>query len=273
MAELFQTYEEEFKSNTDSLYANIARVPSCPLAERDKVVALVKEKLLDAEDSVDGMGIACRGAKEESEMLPRLKAYRQELDDLKKQFQRAQQALNKRDLLGDDEHDFGKTSAEHRALFGAERDTMALMESGNDLILQATRETLEIEEVAMGVMQDLSEQRTVMERFKARAAHFLTFRVCLTCGLFVLQDRLADINEGLDKAGRLMQEMMKRICGNKLMMALVIFLLVGGIVAIVWLRFFASLSWSSGGGSVNTTAVPAANRTRVLLEAAVKRKA
>jgi hypothetical protein len=169
MAELFQTYEEEFKSNTDSLYASIARVPSCPVAERDKLVAQVKEKLMDAEDSVDGMGIACRGAKEESEMLPRLKAYRQELDDLKKQFQRAQQALNKRDLLGDDEHDFSKTSAEHRALFGAERDTMALMESGNDIILQATRDTMEIEEVAMGVMQDLSEQRTAMERFKVKA--------------------------------------------------------------------------------------------------------
>ncbi len=228
--ELFETYEEEFKSNTDALYASIARLPSCVGAECDKLVATVKEKLLDAEDSVDGMGIACRGAKEESELLPRLKSYRSELDDLKKQFQRAQQALSKRDLLGPDEHDFGSASAEHRALFGGGRgDAAALMESGNDIILQARRDTLEMEDVAMGVMRDLTEQRSVMERFK---------------------DRLADINEGLDKAGKIMQEMMKRVCGNKALLALVVVLLLGGIVAIVWLRFFPPISSSSASTTV-----------------------
>lgn len=67
--------------------------------------------------------------------------------------------------MGDD-YDFGSSSAEHRALFGGQSDAAALMESSNDLILQATRDTLEIEEVASRVMQDLVEQRSAMERFK-----------------------------------------------------------------------------------------------------------
>lgn len=143
------------------------------------------------------------------------------------------QALNKRDLLGE-EHDFGSASAEHRALFGGQSDAAALMESGNDIILQATRDTLEMEEVAGRVMEDLVSQRSALERFK---------------------DRLADINEGLDKAGKLMQEMMRRICGNKAMMALVMLILIAGIAGVVWLRFFSpfgSSSTSSGGS--NTTA-------------------
>ena len=234
MADLFATYEEEFKTTTDSLYASIARIPSVTSAgsERDKLIGSVREKLLDAEDSVDGMGIACRGAKEESEMLPRLKAYRAELEDLKNQFQKSQQALNKRLLLGEDEHDF---SAEHRALFngGAGSGDAALLieSSSNDIILQATRDAMEMEDVAARVLEDLSEQRTAMERFK---------------------DRLADINAGLDKAGKLMQDMMRRVCGNKVMMAAVILILIGGIVVIVWLRFFPPAFFSSGGGGSNT---------------------
>ena len=97
-------------------------------------------------------------------VLIAVQAYRAEQDDLKKQFQRALQALNKRDLMGDD-HDFG-ASAEHRALFGGQSDAAALMQSSNDLILQATRDTLEMEDVASRVMQDLVEQRSALERFK-----------------------------------------------------------------------------------------------------------
>jgi hypothetical protein len=132
--------------------------------------------------------------------------------------------------MGDD-HDFG-VSAEHRALFGGQSDAHALMESGNDLILQATRDTIEMEDVAARVMEDLVVQRSVMERFK---------------------DRLADINEGLDKAGKLMQEMMKRICGNKVMMSLVVLILIGGIAAIIWLRFFPPFSSHNGGIDYNST--------------------
>jgi hypothetical protein len=123
---------------------------------------------------------------------------------------------------------------------------------------------MEIEEVAMGVMQDLSEQRTAMERFKVKAK-----RENLKSFVFshFFQDRLADINEGLDKAGRLMQEMMKRICGNKLMMALVIFILLGGIVAIVWLRFFSHFTWGSGSGATNSTSANG-NATQTLMTVA-----
>lgn len=33
------------------------------------------EKLMDADDAVDGMGIACRGAKDENEILPRMQVW------------------------------------------------------------------------------------------------------------------------------------------------------------------------------------------------------
>ncbi len=47
---------------------------------------------------------------------------------------------------------------------------------------------------------------------------------------------------------------MKRICGNKVMMALVMLILVAGIGAIIWLRFFSSIGTSSNGGAgVNAT--------------------
>jgi hypothetical protein len=178
-------------------------------------------------------------------MLPRLKEYRNELQDLRKQFERAQHSINPnaaRELLGDD--DFG-TSNEHRALFGGQNETAALMESSNDLILQATRETLEIEDVAMQVMSDLSDQRSVMEKFK---------------------DRLNDINESLDTAGKKMQEIMKRLCGNKAMMVIVMLLLIGGIIAIIWLRFFPPWTGVAGEGSNVTTTMATARGIRATLE-------
>jgi hypothetical protein len=63
MSELFLTYEEEYKATTESLYALIAKVPTIQASERDRMVGSIKEKLLDVEDAVDGMGIACRGAR------------------------------------------------------------------------------------------------------------------------------------------------------------------------------------------------------------------
>ena len=158
--ELFQTYEEEWTANTQGLEEQIAQVPTLSGKERDSLVKTIRERLLDAEDSVDGMGIACRGTKEDKDLAARLKTYRSELDEFKGSLQRSQHAINpnaQRDLLGGDEHDFG-TSAEHRALFGGQNETQSLMSAGDDLILQATRDTLEIEETAMQVMQDLSDQ-------------------------------------------------------------------------------------------------------------------
>lgn len=152
-------------------------------------------------------------------MAAKLKAYRTQLDELKRSMQRSQHAINpnaQRELFGRGEHDFDD-SVEHRALFGGQNEAQSLMASSNDMILQATRDTLEIEETAMQVMQDLSDQRSVMEKF---------------------QDRLQDINESLDRAGRVMQEIMKRLCGNKAMMALVIIILIVGVIAVIWLRFF-----------------------------------
>ena len=70
------------------------------------------------------------------------------------------------------------------------------------------------------------------------------------------QDRLNDINESLDSAGRLMQQMMRRLCGNKAMMAVAILILIGGVIAIIWLRFFPP--WADIVGHGNTTSTTAA---------------
>lgn len=56
-----------------------------------------------------------------------------------------------------------------------------------------------------------------------------------------------DINASLDTAGRLMQSIMKRIWGNKLILGFVMLLLVAGLVCIVWLRFFPP--WEHGGAA------------------------
>ena len=110
------------------------------------------------------------------------------------------------------------------------------MESTDDVIYQARRDAVEMEETAIRVMEDLHQQRTTMERFK---------------------ERLADINASLDRAGKLMQEMMRRLCGNKFILYFVIFLLLGGIVMIIWLRFFPP--WHSS-DTPNAT-VPPSNTT------------
>jgi hypothetical protein len=49
-----------------------------------------------------------------------------------------------------------------------------------------------------------------------------------------------------------MQEMMRRICGNKFLMALVMLILVAGIVGVIWLRFFSPFG-SSSSSSANAT--------------------
>ena len=169
-------------------------------------------------------------------MLTKLKTYRAALEDYQKMLQQAIHAVNpnaQQELFGDS-HDFGGTGAEHRALFGAgQSEAQAIMEASNDLILQATRDTLEIEETAMHVMEDLSDQRSTMEKFR---------------------DRIQDINASLDRAGQLMQEMLKRLCGNKVLMAIVVVILFAGVVMVIWLRFFPPWEVASAGSNQTTTA-------------------
>ncbi len=68
----------------------------------------------------------------------------------------------------------------------------------------------------------------------------------------------AGINASLDTAGALMQGMMKRIWGNKIVLGFVMVVLVGGIVAVIFLRFF--YPW--GASSSTATTAPATNTSR-----------
>jgi hypothetical protein len=138
----------------------------------------------------------------------------------------------KNELFGDFEPD--DVISDHKALFSGEdkrQDSQRLLQSTDASINEATRSLFEAEQTGMQVMENLHEQRTVMERFK---------------------ERLQAINGSLDDAGKLMHGMMKRIWGNKLILGFVGFLLIGGMVVIIWLRFFPP--WSDIAPTTTTSA-------------------
>jgi len=70
--------------------------------------------------------------------------------------------------------------------------------------------------VGAGIMTNLEDQRTTMER-----------------GL----DRLKGINDKITRSSRILTGMARRVKTNKLIMALIVLVLLGAIALIVWLKW------------------------------------
>lgn len=114
--------------------------------------------------------------------------------------------------------DLATTSGDHRAAVA--RDTERLRHT-TDVIKDALRVAGETEQIGRDSMQQLHTQHEEIEnsRLKLRA-----------------------VDQSLATAGRLMRGMKRRIMTNKLISMLIALILLGGIILIVWLKWFDSSS-------------------------------
>jgi len=226
--DLFANYEQDFVDTLNNLQSLLQNMPNLTADQRLNEIKKADKDIRDAEDTLQSMNLNARnvpgptGAK----LQAKIKDYEADLARMKKDIRRSEQQANElaaRESLMGGGAVIGDMSVSmdqrERLLNNNER----LQRSSQHLktALITAEETIQ---VGAGIMQNLEEQRTTMER-----------------GL----DRLRGINDKITRSGRILSGMARRVATNKLIMALIVLVLLGAIALIIWLKWFRKTDDSS----------------------------
>eukprot|EP01090_Pellita_catalonica_P001725 TRINITY_DN11475_c0_g1_i1.p1 TRINITY_DN11475_c0_g1~~TRINITY_DN11475_c0_g1_i1.p1 ORF type:complete len:262 (-),score=36.88 TRINITY_DN11475_c0_g1_i1:158-847(-) len=195
----------------------------------------VEDEISSAEALLHSMGLQARSlpATERSSKQATVKRHRQELQDLQTALRRAHVAFTNKKNRADLFDSANDTELQVASMESRERlvSTTYQMEKNNHK-MQEIHETIgEIEVTATEIMENLDEQRNMMQR---------------------MLDSLRGVNDLLSNARGIMNRMTRRALCNRMVMVVIILVLVLTIGLVVYFRFF----YSSGGSSTNNSSPP-----------------
>jgi vesicle transport through interaction with t-SNAREs protein 1 len=226
--DLFSNYEQDFVDTLNALQNLLQDMPSLTADQRLEKIRKADRDIKDAEDTLQSMNLNARNVPgpQGAKLQTRIREYEGELAKVKKDIKRSEQQANelaaRESLMGGSAvlTDMSVSlDQRERLLNNQER-----MQRGSNQLKGALRTVEETIEVGTGIMSNLQDQRTTMER-----------------GL----DRLRGINDKISRSSKIISGMARRVATNKLIMALIVLVLLGAIVLIIWLKWFRKTDDSS----------------------------
>ncbi|KAJ3353523.1 hypothetical protein AMAG_16101 [Allomyces macrogynus ATCC 38327] len=222
VSELYSDYEHDFTALTVALQAKLRDLSSgTVVGDQWKTVLRAAERELDEADellaSMDNE-LHALAPPTRAKLQPEFRKYKAELDRLHKEFKKLSSSPSAREaLLGPAgapaKFDNATAAMDQRArlLQGTDR----LQQTG-DRLTSAHRIALETEQTGIETLQELRRQREQLERAR---------------------NTLRNVDSNVDRAGRTLRTMARRLATNKLITAAIVLMLVFLIIMVLVLKF------------------------------------
>jgi len=237
--DLFSNYEQDFVDTLGSLQSLLQNMPNLTADQRLVEIRKAEKDLYDAETTLQSMNLNARNVPgpQGAKLQTRIKEYEGELAKMKKDIRRSEVQANelaaRESLMGGSAvlSDMSVSIDQRERLLSNQQR----LTKGSAQLKDALRTAEETVEVGTGIMANLEDQRTTMQR-----------------GL----DKLQGINDKITSSSKIISGMARRVATNKLIMAVIVLVLLGAISLIVWLKWFHktdTASSSSGSQASSTT--------------------
>mmetsp|Transcript_116259 Transcript_116259/g.282117 ORF Transcript_116259/g.282117 Transcript_116259/m.282117 type:complete len:245 (-) Transcript_116259:87-821(-) len=223
--EEFDSYADQFEDLRDNLRRAVSALSDGPrdgssaareAYRRDTTQA--KRLQRDAEGTLQAMELEARSVapSKKRELTSRIRAYRGELTSLRTDLERAQARGDRGALMGGRGDD--AIARESRTQRGRIEEASARMDRSTAVLEDTRRTLMETEEVGVGIMGNLHEQRETLLR-----AH----------------DKVKETNRLTTRARKVLGSIQRRACYNQALLWFVIIMLLGAIGACVYFFFIA----------------------------------
>eukprot|EP01028_Stygiella_incarcerata_P004214 TRINITY_DN189_c0_g1_i1.p3 TRINITY_DN189_c0_g1~~TRINITY_DN189_c0_g1_i1.p3 ORF type:complete len:230 (-),score=81.73 TRINITY_DN189_c0_g1_i1:1088-1777(-) len=224
MADLFETYEQEYCTLASSVKRNTELLPRESGEKKKDMVRGTQKEMDEAEQVLQQMEMEARSAVGgmRRKLMDRLRRYKDDLGTMKDEFKQAKVALPdaslmRGSLLGDagamEEGLGGSASMDQRKRLLASTDRA---QRGTEKIREARRIAAETEDIGASTMVELEAQRETIKR-----AH----------------DHVEGTSANVGRSRRILTTMARRVVTNKIIMCLIILVLIGAIAMIVYFEF------------------------------------
>jgi len=237
MSDIFERFEKEYTALSASVGSKVAALSKAgPADDRAANIATADAELMQADELLQQMELEARSvtAKERPRLQTRLKGYKSDVTNLRKEIKEARAVAAREQLMSGGRSPPESADQQAHLLQINERTR-----SGTEKLRQAQATALEAEAIGNNIMSDLRSQReTIMHA----------------------TGTLQRANEGLARGSRVLNSIGRRALANKLLMWLMILLLTFGIIMLMYLELFGGPGGGGGGGK------PAGNASRALLE-------
>jgi len=218
--DLFANYEQDFVDTLNNLQGLLSNMPNLTADQRLNEIKKADKDIRDADDTLQSMNLNARNVPgpQGAKLQAKIKDYEAELAKIKKEVRRSETQANElaaRESLMGGSAVIGdlSISMDQRERLLANQEKLQRSSQHLKTALITAEQTIE---VGAGIMTNLEDQRTTMER-----------------GL----DRLKGINDKITRSSRILTGMARRVKTNKLIMALIVLVLLGAIALIVWLKW------------------------------------
>ncbi|ORY05844.1 V-snare-domain-containing protein [Basidiobolus meristosporus CBS 931.73] len=219
VSELFESYEQEYTTLSIAISKKLnAVIPGQVGEERKASIRATERELEEADEIVEQMEMEVFNLPQASRtrFQARLRGYKSELGNLKRDLKRISSSSGEREelLLGHTTLDLDSVSMDQRArlLSGTER-----LSDSSRRLQDSHRLALETESVGVGILNDLRGQREQIQHTR---------------------DTLFAADSSIDRAGRTLKTMTRRMMTNRLLTAAIVIVLVLIIGFIVYMKFF-----------------------------------
>ncbi|GBG76716.1 hypothetical protein CBR_g22935 [Chara braunii] len=219
MSEIFEGYERQFCELSSNLSRKIGNVATLTGEAKKQKLAELKNGLDEADSLIRRMDLEARTLPppQRATMLTKLREYKSDLNNLKREVKKSQSALPdaataREDLLEAGLGDRISTSNDQRTrlLQATEKLTQS-----SDRIRDGKRQLLEAEELGVSILQDLHGQRKTLENAKYR---------------------LHEVDDNIGRSRQILNSMARRMNRNKVAMFAIIGILLLAIVLIIYFK-------------------------------------
>mmetsp|Transcript_67463 Transcript_67463/g.173743 ORF Transcript_67463/g.173743 Transcript_67463/m.173743 type:complete len:228 (+) Transcript_67463:44-727(+) len=217
VSELFQEYENDFLKLRAEIDEHLDKAQAGGKDESDRV-SQAEKRTGRAESALKQMEMEARSLPPESksDVEPRMRSYRSDLSSRRKGVENARQAAARRELLkADADPALGKSVRDRERLLTANEG----LAQSTSRLEEAHRQALETEQIGIGVMSDLRQQRDVIMRTRGN---------------------VGEIGRNTGIAGRFLDSMARRANSNKMM--------VYGVSALMVVMLCIAAYFLFGGG-------------------------
>ncbi|KAJ3181001.1 hypothetical protein HDU87_001649 [Geranomyces variabilis] len=218
-SEILDTYQKEYDTLHETLLRNLEAV-GVATGEQKKLVCHQTEAGLDELDEIASqmdVELASLSAATRMRLAPRVRAARDEIKKMRRDYQKAVQGSERDQLLarpGQHVVDFEVSSQDQRSrlISGTER-----LQDGSRRLEDARRLAMETETIGIATLDDLNRQREQIYRTR---------------------DGLSSADAWITKSQGVLRGMHRRMVQNKFISFGIIIVLILIIVGIVWLKWF-----------------------------------
>jgi len=197
---LLSEFEQQYSVGTADITAKIGQIANHVPSERTTAINEIRRLLSDMEDLLEQMELSVReldsASTDRTKYENHVKSFKLDRRNLDNEFKRAVARLQ-RNAEHDELFDDGEANMaqEEQLIANTER-----LERTSRKLQDAYRVTVETEEIGSSVLQNLSQQRETLTRAR---------------------DRLRDGEAELSSTNRLLQQMIKRVIQNRLILIVI----------------------------------------------------